>query len=146
MDTLSRLRLVFPGSLIPIEAVIAAVEEERALSNTEPVGIVPPVVDIEPTWRERLWLCPAETRFGIKELCEAVGKPKSWAYRHTSQKSGLALIPHRKLDGELLFLAGEVRHWLREHEEVVHAGPMESTPAERSGLRVISGKTARGAA
>jgi predicted DNA-binding transcriptional regulator AlpA len=82
-------------------------------------------------WRVTFWSCPAETRIGVAELLEALGKPRSWLYRHTSEKSGLPRIPHRKLDGGLLFVVGEVRAWLREHEEVVEAGPMETTRTER---------------
>ncbi len=82
------------------------------------------------TWRERLWTCPAETRLGVHELAEALNRPRSWIYRRTSAKAECRL-PHRKLGGELLFTAGEIRAWLREHEEVVEAGPMESTSAER---------------
>jgi predicted DNA-binding transcriptional regulator AlpA len=93
-------------------------------------------------WREKFWLVPAETRLGLVELTEALGKPKSWVYRHTSEKSGLPRIPHRKLDGSLIFVVGEVRAWLREHEESVHEGPMESTSTERGGLRAINPRKA----
>jgi len=86
-----------------------------------------------PSWRERLWTAPAETRIGKAELLEAVGKTESWLYRHTAEKRkpGTPRIPHRKLDGELVFVVGEIRAWLRQHEEIVEAGPMESSPAER---------------
>ncbi len=82
------------------------------------------------TWRERLWTVPAETRLGVYELSEALGRPRSWIYRRTSVKAE-GRLPHRKLGGELLFTAGEIRAWLREHESVIEAGPMESTSAER---------------
>jgi predicted DNA-binding transcriptional regulator AlpA len=68
-----------------------------------------------PTWRERLWTCHAETRLGIEELCEALGRSKAFVYRHTRAKT----IPHRRLDGELIFVAGEVREWLGHREETV---------------------------
>lgn len=90
-----------------------------------PVAESEPVVEFEPTppsWREKLWTVPAETRIGVAELCEATGRPRSWVYRATSAGS----IPHRKLDGELVFTVGEVRAWIREREEVVISGPMES--------------------
>jgi predicted DNA-binding transcriptional regulator AlpA len=109
------------------------------LAVTEPAPVseepAPPVL----SWRERLWLVPAETRIGVTELCEALGRPRSWVYRHTSAKSGCPLLPHRKLDGELLFAAGEIRAWVREQEEIGHAGPSDSTAAERRGWRVIDG-------
>ena len=74
------------------------------------------------TWKERLWTAPPETRIGREELLEALGRPESWLYRHTSSKGECARIPHRKLDGELVFVVGEVRQWLTEHEEVIVKG------------------------
>ena len=76
----------------------------------------------EPTWREKLWTAPAESRIGRDELLEAVGRPASWLYRHTSQEGDCARIPHRKMDGELVFVVGEVRKWLVDHEEVIVKG------------------------
>ena len=61
------------------------------------------------------------------ELLEAVGRLPSWLYRHTGPKAKHR-IPHRKLDGELIFLVGEVRRWLRDREEIVVAGPMDAVP------------------
>lgn len=71
------------------------------------------------TWRERVWVAPPETRLTVGDVAEAVGRAKSWVYRHTSPASGLPRLPHRKLDGELVFVAGEVREWLRGHEEIL---------------------------
>lgn len=98
------------------------------------------------SWRERLWMAPAETRLGVAEVAEAFGRPKSWVYARTQKYEGKGkgrkerdprgLLPHRKLDGALLFTAGELRAWVRSHEEELVGGPMESTPHER-GLRVV---------
>lgn len=75
--------------------------------------------DTEATWRERLWRCPAETRLDVEQVCEAVGKSRSWLYHLTSAKE----IPHRKRrDGTLVFVAGEVREWLKRTEVVTVAG------------------------
>ena len=87
---------------------------------------VVPEVAVEPTnagwtWRERLWEVPAETRLGVAELSEALGRPRSYIYARTGPKADDP-IPHRKMDGSLLFTAGEVRTWIREREETVHAG------------------------
>lgn len=82
----------------------------------------PPVALPEPikhTWRERLWLVPSETRLGVREAAEAIGRPVSWVYRRTSPKSAKAPLPHRRLDGELVFLAGELRAWVEGHEAMV---------------------------
>ena len=90
--------------------------------------------DIELTWRERLWLVPAETRLGVAELCEALNRSSSWAYRRTGNSEDP--LPHRLLDGQLVFIAGEIRHWIRTHEESIHECPMDSTPGERT-LKVV---------
>ncbi len=90
---------------------------------------------LEMTWRERLWLVPAETRLGVHEVCEALDRSQSWAYRRTGAKAKDPL-PHRLMDGQLVFTAGELRTWIRQHEESVHELPMDSTPAERA-LRVV---------
>lgn len=74
----------------------------------------------EPTWRERLWTVPAETRIGVKELAEALGRPRSWVYRRTGQNAHKAPLPVRKLDAELVFVVGEIRGWLIERETLVH--------------------------
>ena len=83
------------------------------------------------TWREKLWTVPAETRLGVVEVAEALARPRSFVYAHTGKTEDP--IPHRKLDGVLTFAAGELRAWIREREDVIAAGPMESTEAERRG-------------
>lgn len=88
------------------------------------------------TWHEKLWIAPAEARIGTTELAEAFGRPKSWVYAHT-QAEAENPIPHRKLDGALVFTIGEVRAWVRDSEEVLVAGPMESTQSEIRGLMVV---------
>ena len=89
----------------------------------EPIALEPEPT-VQPTsWRVLLWSVDPETRIGRDELLEAVGRPASWLYRHTGPAAENR-IPHRKLDGELIFLVGEVRAWLRDREEVVKAGPM----------------------
>ena len=94
------------------------------------------------TWRERLWLVPAETRLGVREVAEALGRSTSWLYRHTGPKCDSAdLIPHRKLEGELVFTAGEVRAWVRDREDVLAAGRMEPCPFEKR-LYVVPGGAA----
>lgn len=89
----------------------------------------PPSADPEPspdrlplTWREKVWVVPAETRLGVREVAEAIGRPMSWVYRRTGEKSDKSPLPHRKLDGELVFVAGELRAWIEGHEAVVVPG------------------------
>ena len=84
------------------------------------------------TWRERLWVAPADTRLNTSEVAEALGRPKSWVYERTSRSRGRESdrlsggpqesIPHRKIGGSLVFVAGEVREWLERQEERVVGG------------------------
>ena len=85
---------------------------------------------VELTWRERLWICPAETRIGVDELAEALGRSRSWVYKRTQASAGDDMLPCRRLQGELAFRVGEVRSWLSRHEVVISALPMEETTAE----------------
>jgi predicted DNA-binding transcriptional regulator AlpA len=105
------LRRAPEGTTITAAAVLDVLEREPVVTSSAPA----PATTI--SWRERLWLCPAETRLGVAEVMEATGKGKSWVYRHTSAKSGVSIIPHRKIDGELVFRAGEFRTWLTTFEE-----------------------------
>lgn len=97
---------------------------------TPELEVLPPAPPEPQTWRERLWLVPSETRLGAAEVAEAMGRSKSWLYKRT-QAAAEDPVPHRKLDGELIFTAGEVRAWVRNREDVCHAGPMEA-PTRRA--------------
>jgi len=85
----------------------------------------------EGSWAERLWTAPAERRLGTREVLEALGKGKSWLYSRMSEERGRDRLPHAKMNGELVFTAGEVRAWIRDQEETIAGGRMESTPGER---------------
>lgn len=111
-------------ALLPAVWVRALVEE----LHVEPEPVTDPEL-AEQTWRERLWTVPADTRLGVVEVAEALGRPKSYVYARTGE-SAEDPLPCRKLDGTLVFLAGELREWIQEREEVVHRG----RPAH--GLRV----------
>lgn len=104
-------------------ALLEQLADEACTVACCPRQIAPTLAAATPatTWREKLWTVPTETRLGLVELCEALGRPKSWVYRRTSAKSGLPLVPHRKLDGALTFVAGEIRAWLATEEEIIHA-------------------------
>ena len=116
------------SAVLPASEVLSRLpeSEERETTQTEPSPL-------ELTWRERLWLVPSETRLGVAELCEALDRSQSWAYRRTGPKADEPL-PHRLLDGQLVFVAGEIRHWIREHEESVFELPMDR---ERRQLKVM---------
>lgn len=109
----------------PDGTLVLAAEVLRRLEEALPVDNTTPVEATEPTWRERLWTAPAETRIGRQELLEAVGRSEHWLYRHSGAKAKCSRIPCRKLDGELVFVVGEVRQWLMEHEETVVPGRSE---------------------
>lgn len=124
------------------EALAAA---ERALGRVEsrgerkaPEPFPDPPETAAWTWRAKLWACPAETRIGVAELVEALDCSESWIYARTKADAEDP-IPHRKIGGSLRFLAGEVRHWLREREKAPVQGPSWS-PAE-GGLGIVEGGT-----
>ena len=135
--TLTELR-AWLTTLADATATLPASEVLRRLPESEeqaePANSAP-TPNIELTWREKLWLVPAETRLGVAELCEALGRSTSWAYRRTGPKAEDPL-PHRLLDGQLTFTAGELRTWVRDTEESVHELAMTGTPAERT-LKVV---------
>ena len=120
-----------PGLLAWLEAAppgttITAASLVEALAEMATEAPMAPPEPLQHTWRERLWLVPAETRLGVREVAEALGRPASWVYRRTSVKSEKAPLPHRKLDGELVFTAGELRAWVERHEAVVVPGLRKS--------------------
>ena len=134
MRSLEALR-AWVGSAPP--GTLAGLLDELAVGTAaQPPEVVPdsPVV---PTWRALLWTVDPETRIGRNELLEAVGRPVSWLYRHTGQAAG-DRIPHRKLDGQLVFLVGEVRRWLRQREEVVSSGPVDGNGPRHGTTTVAS--------
>lgn len=120
-----------------LRAAIDGVPEEGAV--TLPVGVVEHWLEEEdeegastrerPTpaaeestepasWRERLWTCPPETRLDLEAAAEALGRPKSALYKLTSADE----IPHRKAAGSLVFVASELRDWIRANEEILVPG------------------------
>lgn len=123
MDTLADLRR-WASEAAALDAMIPAAKLEElldGLDESEPVDTLEP--SSVASWRERLWSVPAETRLGVAEVADALGdRPRSYVYARTGAKASDP-IPHRRLDGSLVFTAGELRAWIRDHEEVVHAGP-----------------------
>lgn len=124
---------------LPPDATLPAawISDQLQESEIQPPSEVGQGEPLEVTWRERLWSAPAETRMGVPELCEGLGRSKSWVYHRTGERAR-DRIPHRRLDGELVFTAGEVRAWIRGREKVITAGPMESPPSERK-IHVVQG-------
>lgn len=116
-----------PGTMVPAAAVL-----EQLDASEPPAPLRTPDPARASAWRERFWTCPPETRIGVVELAEAIGRTKSWVYRHTSAKGGYSIIPHAKLDGELIFVVGAVRAWLEAYErgEIPHE-LAPATPASK---------------
>lgn len=128
MTLADRLRAAVDG--VPEEgSVVFPVAAVRRWLETEEEGGPTRTAEPEPVadWRAALWSAPAETRLGVHEAADALGRPVSFIYRHTSARAENRL-PHRKLDGELVFLAGELRGWIRDREELVVGGALEAMP------------------
>ena len=93
------------GTLLPAGELVAR------LDTAGSPGINP----AERTAAERLWSCPDHTRYTVKDLAACLGRPTSYIYALTSAKA----IPFTKLDGQITFIASEIRRWLVEREELV---------------------------
>ena len=111
-DELLRALDVLPDSAT---LTLSVVELRPAVRDDTP----PSVVDngeLPMPWNARLWSVPPETRLSRDQLLEALNRPKSWLYRRTGNAGDKPRIPHRRFDGELVFIAGEVREWLKRQE------------------------------
>jgi hypothetical protein len=133
-DFIDWLESALPGTTLPAEAV-----RQTLLTIADaPVGVPAPTSSESAplSWRERIWTVPAEVRLGVAEVAEAIGRPKSFVYRHTSAKiSDAERLPHLKMNGELVFVVSEIRAWLRDQEERITED--RSGPAPRT-LRLSS--------
>ena len=110
------------GATLPAAAVL---ERCPDFEETPATALVVPV---ETTWRERLWFAPSEARLNAHEVAEALGRSASWVYKRTGttrRDDDPAPLPCRRMDGSLVFLAGELRAWIRDHEESVIEGPSD---------------------
>lgn len=90
--------------------------------EAEPEPIGPALVTAEAGWRERIWTCPPETRLSVAELAEAIGKSASWIYKRTGPKATEDRVPCRRLAGELVFMAADIRAWIADNEELIEPG------------------------
>ncbi|HEY0776572.1 MAG TPA: hypothetical protein VGD56_01275 [Gemmatirosa sp.] len=127
-DLRAWLRVAPPATLVPAADVLAALEQDAPPAD-EPRADAPAALPT--SWRERLWLVPDATRLGVLEVAEALGRPRSWVYRRTgptAEQHGVTPLPCHRLDGELVFRAGELRAWVTAHEVAVHAPPTPVTP------------------
>ena len=137
-DFLAWCELAPPGTLL-LASEVAELLSDTPLDHQEGHGTPDPLpIETPSTWRERLWIVPAETRLGVVEVAEALGRSRSFVYARTAVTAKNRL-PHRKLNGFLVFTAGELRTWIRETEKEVVGLPMESTSFEReSGMEGLA--------
>jgi len=59
-----------PGTLVDARALA------QALAASVPEAGRPTATPLPTSWRERLWLVPADTRLGVAELLEALGRTR----------------------------------------------------------------------
>jgi predicted DNA-binding transcriptional regulator AlpA len=103
---------------LPTDAVRAWLEEELYPAA--------PVLSVEEpaTWRERLWTVPSSTRLSVAEVAEAAGRSRDWCYRATDKRRALQKgrepLPCSRIDGMLVFTAGDVRAWLQRSEQLIN--------------------------
>lgn len=95
-----------PGTTVRAEEILARLETPA----------VTPDESAPPTPAERLWSCPPNTRYTVEELAAALHRPKSYIYSLTAAKA----IPFSKLDGNLVFVALEIRQWVVDREERIN--------------------------
>jgi len=104
----------------PAEILITALTE--ALNRTaSPAATVTHTVTVTATTaltfdRDRLWSCHPERRLAADELAGALGCSARTIYRLVAEKG----MPARKRDEVLVFVAGHVRDWLTDREEIVN--------------------------
>ncbi len=104
-----------PGTTVPAAQVALALAD-LVVDRPESGAVVAPE---DATWQERLWTVPGERRLNIAEAVEALGRSKTWI---RERLKGPGAIPHRKLEGALVFKAGELRAWIEDHEHVEVGG------------------------
>jgi hypothetical protein len=127
------------GTTIPAEALVDLLQELEMES--------PPTVEVveatprHDSWRSRIWTVPEDTRLGVEDVAEAIGRSKHAVYRAASSTRRVATgnkdkegkpkyrttqnldpLPSRKVGGQLSFRAGDVRAWL-ERQEDEQSGP-----------------------
>jgi predicted DNA-binding transcriptional regulator AlpA len=96
-----------PDALVPVGWVVEHLDSEAE----EPCSAVD-----EPSWQVKLWEVPGETRLSVRDVAEATGHSTGWVYKRTCE-TATERIPHRKVNGGgLVFLAAEIREWLKARE------------------------------
>jgi hypothetical protein len=98
-------------------AALAQALKECASAPTSTATVTTTVTMSAAFTVERLWSCPDATRLWLHDVSAALGKSpgalRKWVVRHH--------VPHRKLGADVVFEAGELRRWWRDHELVTQA-------------------------
>ncbi|MDH5761268.1 MAG: helix-turn-helix domain-containing protein [Gemmatimonadota bacterium] len=102
---------------VPARVVLDRLPDRYAEPEPTDAPALELVPTVESTWREKLWTAPAETRIGVRELAEALGRSTSWVYKRFSAKADHP-IPHRRIGGEVVVTVKELREWIRRHEQL----------------------------
>ena len=95
-----------------VNHALAATLEQAAAAlrkTPDPVEVALPVTL---PWNALVWVVDPETRLTVEQAAEAIGRPKSFVYRHVSP-NGTEPIPFTKEFGRLTFTAGSLREWMR---------------------------------
>jgi hypothetical protein len=101
----------------PAEILIAALNEalNRAAMATSTVTVTHTVTASMSFDRDKLWSAHPEVRLSADELATALGCSARTVYRLVERG-----LPCRKRDEVYVFLAGHVRDWLADREEIVN--------------------------
>jgi hypothetical protein len=104
----------------PAEVLISALNEALARAAVSSAATVTHTVTVTATTsltfdRDRLWSCHSETRLAADELAGALGCSARTVYRLVERG-----LPCRKRDEVYVFVAGHVRDWLTDREEIVN--------------------------
>jgi hypothetical protein len=122
-DVVATLRALPPGTSM----MAAAVADWLEPLATEAPGSTGPTLAVAgdtADWRTRLWTVPASTRLSVAEVAEGVNRSRDWVYRagdrRRAAKKGREPLPCSRIDGMLVFTAGDVRAWLQRSEQLIN--------------------------
>lgn len=117
------------------DALVAALEAlARALGDEAPApqSPAPAPALVSLPWNALVWradLVPDATLLTIEQAAEATGWTRAAIYKRTSrwhrEHDTCAPLPHLRVAGSLRIRVGELRQWLRGHEQVIVPGPTE---------------------
>ena len=115
-DVVAWLERLPDGALIPPACVVKRLRGAAALFDGSGATELPESERPPPDcWRERLWTSHPDTRLSAGQAREALGKSQDALYKLTAR----GRIPHRKMDGSLVFVASELRAWITANEEQI---------------------------